>query len=149
MKYIFARKLSVGFLRIREDEDNENALVAYIESILYEEGSLSDIAKKYAEINDSGVDNLVSEIKYEASKISDKVFIYNIRSQKILDKFFEEYKEWRTQIFPSKMARIICEYVEGLYPSNLVLHVVDIEGNDSIFKNIFLKTLMILINLHN
>lgn len=132
-RYIFAQKHAVNSLNIRENQDSRNALLSGIESIFCEEDVLSDLAKKYTEKNDSDV---ISEIEDEASKIPDKEFVKNICIQGILNKFYETYKEWRTRIVPSKIAQIICDHIEGLYPFGKLLHIIDVEGKVNVYSDI-------------
>lgn len=99
--------------------------------LLSKEISLFSFIKYCTKENDAKAEKLVSEIEIDASKIFDKKFaefVYDFCDQEFIDEFFKIYKEWRTQIFTSKLTQIICDYIKELYPSKDVLRITDIEG---------------------
>lgn len=121
-RYIFARKHVIDFLNPKENDSN---IGSYIENVFQdEEKDLFNLIKKCTEKTDSEVHEIISRI--EDQMIPDKELVSICNQEIILDKFFKEYKEWRTQILPSKLKQAICDFIGELHSSNNILHINDI-----------------------
>lgn len=133
-RYIFAQRHITN-----SHKGNDKNLDAIIENTLQdEERDLFELVKKCTEKTDLEIQKIISEIEDEAIKISDKEFVSICDKEILLNKFYKEYKEWRIQIFPSKLKQVICDFIEELHHSDNVLYVIDIvEGKNSIdFTNL-------------